>query len=268
MAKIEVTPDSTNESLEQSEEKVTKDDAVADKNITVNADASSATITPKEVQETPIEESVRPDWLPQKFKDAEELAKAYGELEKQFSSRTQEEAKAEPTQEVSEQGTALDGYYDEFSKNGSLSDKSYQSLEKNHGLSKQLVDGYIEGQKAIGDAHTQAVHDTVGGKDKYSDLIDWAGKNLSEQEQSAFNRIVDGGSIDEAKFAVQGLMTRAGMVNNPKQPELFEGTSDVTPKDNFGSVAQVTDAMQDPRYEKDPAYRKQVIDKLARSSVI
>ena len=34
------------------------------------------------------------------------------------------------------------------------------------------------------------------------------------------------------------------------------------------SVSQVTDAMQDPRYDKDPAYRKKVTDKLARSTVI
>jgi len=63
-------------------------------------------------------------------------------------------------------------------------------------------------------------------------------------------------------------MTRAGMVHNPKQPELFEGTSDAPPSEAFESVRQVTDAMQDPRYDKDPAYRKKVTDKLARSTVI
>ena len=58
------------------------------------------------------------------------------------------------------------------------------------------------------------------------------------------------------------------MTNNPTQPSLFEGTSDVTPNDAYESVSQVTDAMNDPRYEKDPAYRKKVTDKLARSTVI
>ena len=55
---------------------------------------------------------------------------------------------------------------------------------------------------------------------------------------------------------------------NPKQPSLFEGTSDVVSRDAFDSVAQVTDAMNDPRYEKDPSYRKAVTEKLARSTVI
>ena len=49
---------------------------------------------------------------------------------------------------------------------------------------------------------------------------------------------------------------------------MFEGSVNNTNTDTFGSVAQVTDAMNDPRYSKDPAYRKEVEDKLARSSVI
>ena len=67
----------------------------------------------------------------------EPIYKAYGELEKQFSSRTQEEVKAEPNQQdarkFAEQGQALETYYDEYAKEGALSDKSYKALEKNHG---------------------------------------------------------------------------------------------------------------------------------------
>ena len=52
------------------------------------------------------------------------------------------------------------------------------------------------------------------------------------------------------------------------QQNLFEGDVNVTNTDTYGSVAQVTEAMNDTRYSKDPAYRKEVEDKLARSSVI
>ena len=63
-------------------------------------------------------------------------------------------------------------------------------------------------------------------------------------------------------------MSKANVNYNPNQPELFEGTSDVVSADAYQSVSQVTDAMNDPRYEKDPSYRKKVADKLARSTVI
>ena len=78
--KIEINPDSTNESLEQSAEKVSKDGVDVSKDVNISTDGTTATVTPKEVQEEkPISESVRPNWLPEKFANAEELAKAYGE---------------------------------------------------------------------------------------------------------------------------------------------------------------------------------------------
>ena len=170
-------------------------------------------------------------------------------------------------EQTAEQTSSLNKFYDEYAEKGSLSEKSYQDLAK-QGLDKNLVDGYIEGQKALADNHTNAIHQTVGGKERYAELITWASKNLSEAEQNTFNNLVDGGTLDEAKFAVSGLMMKSGMNFNPNQPELFEGTSDITPNDAYESVSQVTDAMNDPRYETDPAYRKKVTDKLARSTVI
>jgi hypothetical protein len=95
--------------------------------------------------------------------------------------------------------------------------------------------------------------------------VEWAGKNLTEAEQTVYNDMVDSGNIDQAKFAVQGLMTKSGA--NSKQPSLYEGSSDAVSKDAFGSVAQVTEAMNDPRYDKDPAYRKLVEEKIGRSTV-
>ena len=45
-------------------------------------------------QEAPVETSnERPEWLPEKFANAEELAKAYGALEKKMSSKPEEPVK-------------------------------------------------------------------------------------------------------------------------------------------------------------------------------
>jgi len=270
--RIEIKPDETNETLEQSAEKLQKEGIDVSKDVATNRDGETATLT--EVKKEEVPQETRPTWLPEKFSSAEELAKAYGELEKQFSaSRPKEEVNEdvkipEPSKEVEgKRVSSLDKFYDEYAETGSLTDGSYKQLAK-QGLDKQLVDGYIEGQKALADNHTKSIHDTVGGREKYAELIEWAGKNLSETEQNTFNGMVDGGTLEEAKFAVQGLMTRAGISSNPTQPSLFEGTSDVTPNDAYESVSQVTDAMNDPRYEKDSSYRKKVTDKIARSTVI
>ncbi len=222
--------------------------------------------------ETQNLENQRPEWLPEKFKTAQELSKAYTELEKQFSQRqTEEPAKEEakdlsiPKEEASD-SFSVDKYADEYAEKGSLTQKSYDELAK-QGLTKDIVDGYIAGQKAIADTQTAQVHEVAGGQQQYGELIDWASKNLSQEEQTAFNDLTSTGSIDQIKMAVQGLMTKAGMTKAPVQQTMFQGDVNNVSVEQFNSVQQVTDAMNDPRYEKDPVYRKEVERKLANSSV-
>ena len=260
--RLKIKPDNTSETLEQSAEKLKQDGGDISKDIAVNADGEGVKISEPKTEIESTEK--RPEWLPEKFSNAEELAKAYGSLEQEFSSRPKEEAK--PTEEVQEvENKGLDKYYSEFADKGELTDESYAELAK-QGLDKTLVDSYIDGQKLVAETNTKSIQEVAGGKEEYSTLVEWAGKNLSEAEQKVYNDMVDSGNIDQAKFAVQGLMAKSGTVS--KQSSLFEGTSDTVSKDAFQSVSQVTDAMNDPRYEKDPAYRKMVEEKIGRSTVI
>lgn len=223
-------------------------------------------------------EDERPEWLPEKFKNAEDLSKAYSELEKKLS--TDKQVTDNPKEEVEESKTdlsipkateekadvsTLDKFYSEYSENGSLTEDSYTELAK-QGLNKDLVDTYIAGQKAIAENQSASIFDTVGGKDKYQELMTWAGENLSESDVASYNSITDTGSVDQIKFAVQGLMAQAGM-NKSKQPDLFQGDVNVQNTKSFNSLAQVTEAINDPRYTTDPVYRKEVEDKIDKSNV-
>ena len=272
--RVEIKPDSlvNEKTLEQSAEDLKKNDGVdVSENVVVNKDGDTATLTEnkqEDLQKSSEDKTneERPAWLPEKFKNAEELSKAYTELEKQFSGRQKEETKPEEVKEEVQQ-KGLEKFYSEFAETGALSENSYSELAK-QGLDKGLVDSYIEGQKLVAETNTKNIQSVAGGSEKYQELVNWASKNLSKAEQDVFNNMVDSGDVEQAKFAVQGLMTKAGATYNPNQPELFEGTSDVTSPDAYQSVSQVTDAMNDPRYDKDPAYRREVEQKIARSKVI
>ena len=188
------------------------------KDVAVNADGEGAKISQisqEEMQQSSQDKvpEARPEWLPEKFKNAEELAKAYGELEKSFSSRkqTQEQPKDLSIQDVrkaAEGQEALGKFYDEYAQNNSLSDKSYEELATKHNLSRELVDGYIEGQKALTTNQTQAIYNEVGGQEKYGKVIEWATNNLEQTEVEAFNSVMDKGNTAEMKLAIQGLNAR------------------------------------------------------------
>tara|TARA_R100001510_G_C7624254_1_gene184449 strand:- start:79 stop:774 length:696 start_codon:yes stop_codon:yes gene_type:complete len=204
----------------------------------------------------------RPSWLPEKFNNAEDLAKAYGELEKAYSSRQ------EPiTQETAEQATglSLDNYYTEFAENGELSENSYNQLAS-QGLSKELVDSYIEGQSAIADNHVQQIQNAAGSTQDYEKITQWAGSNLPEAEVETFNNIVENGTVEEAMMAVTGLKAR---YNNQvgMQPKILQGQVSA-PTSAYQSTAEIISAINDPRYNVDTAYRKSVEDKIKRSNVL
>ena len=223
--RVEINPDNTNKPLEQSQEDLAKQGINVNES-EVNNNGDSINISQPENTVETSEKEVRPNWLPEKFKSAEELAKAYGELEKKMSS-PQEEREEQPTEKVQENATPeevqqLDKYYDEFIEKNELSEKSYEELDT-MGLPRDLVDGYIAGQKALADNDVSEVQKVVGGQDNYAQLLDWSSKNLNQAEKDAFNDTIDNGSTEQVKIAVQGLMSRAGMSPDNAHQNLFEG---------------------------------------------
>ena len=217
----------------------------------------------------------KPSWLPEKFESGEDLAKAYGELEKAYSSKepNQEKDSLMQLREGAEQkeqadkasAISLDKFYNEFAEKGNLSEKSYSELQA-QGIGKELVDNYIAGQQSIADNQLSPIYEAGGGKDGYADLTKWATDNLSEKEVSTFNKQVERGTIEEAILATQGLKARMENVEG-KSPRLVRGGI-AQGSSAYQSTAEVIAAINDPRYENDTAYRASVEDKIKRSNAI
>ena len=112
--------------------------------------------------ELPQDQSDRPEWLPEKFKSAEDMAKAYSELEKKMGAGAKEdtdeaeqsETEAEDDEEQSEENTSeaykavAEASKEFFENDGQLSEETYNALEK-AGLPRDLVDSYAASQQAL-----------------------------------------------------------------------------------------------------------------------
>ena len=207
------------------------------------------------------EEDARPEWLPEKFANVEEMAKAYGELESRMGSG--EETTEEVTSEPNTQEDAIALASEEFSDKGELSEDTYKSLEK-IGLSKMVVDTYIAGQQAIVNQQQMEITSEIGGMQEYQKLSNWAAENLSDSDLEAYNLTVESGTVDQAKFAIRSLYRQ---FQEAGAPTIAQGSVNGTGIPPFQSRAQVTAAMSDKRYETDPAYRDEVLKRLARSNV-
>ena len=229
----------------------------------------------------------RPEWLPEKFSSAEELAEAYQNLEQEFHTRNQEEPQQyyEESQEAQEyqegdqvtsnnvdsflEGYGLDyqKFEQEFNETGGLSDAAYQALDE-AGIPSEMVDNYLEGQLAMAEQIESSVYDSVGGQENYQAMTEWASDNLNEYEVDAFNHMIESGDNNLVNFAVQGLASRFMLENQDTEPNLISGSGGQSFGSRYESVQQLTSAMSDPRYQSDPAYRREVTDRLQRSNIM
>ena len=244
---------------------------------------SPETTTDKPVEETKPTQS-KPEGLPEKFNSVDELVKSYSELEKKLGEQSQpteqsvdpvskaEEKQEQPksdldiaTKAVDSAGLNMETLSEEFAKDGKLADGSYQSLEK-AGIPKEYVDRFIAGQQAIADQQSATVKNLVGGTEAYDSMSEWAGQNLTETEKQAYNTAVNSKDLEAVKLAVVGLKARYAQ-STGSEPTLVEGKASPSAEQGFASWAQVTQAMSDPRYAKDPAYQAEVKNKLANSKI-
>lgn len=227
-----------------------------------------------QTQETPqSQEQQQQELILGKFQSQEDLIKAYQELESklgqrggQQSSEAQEApSKEEFTADLKEKGVELDGFYSEFYDNdGKLTEESYKKLEE-AGYPREVVDRYMEGQRALMEKEVMEIFDSVGGKENYEAAKSWAMQNLSKEELQAFDRICDTGDKDALKLAVSGLYARY-LASEGKEPNLTHGQVPAGDLAGFASIYEMKEAMRDPRYGMDPEYMKMVENKLRNTT--
>lgn len=162
-------------------------------------------------------------------------------------------------------GLKLEDMNAEYAKDGKLSDASYEKLAK-VGISKEIVASYIDGQNAIRSQVEQKAYASVGGEEKYTRMLTWAATGLKPDETAAFNAAVIGTPAAQA-LAIAGLKARFEAAVG-SGPSLVHGDSPAGASSGYQSRAEVTADMKDPRYRKDPAYRKMVETKLFRSGAL
>lgn len=240
-------------------------------------------VPPVEVK--PAEVPPKPEGIPDKFYNAEtgvvdyaSLAKSYAELEKKVSQPKAPEPNAgeapkddapPPDQGAAEEAVAKAGLdfsalSQEFAEGGKLTDESYAKLEA-AGIPKGIVDQYIAGQQAAVAVAQAEAFAVTGGAEGYKAMVSWAQANMSPEEIAGYNQAVNSPNKGVRDMAVRGLHARYN-AESGNEGELLHGGRKNSGGERFESNAQMMAAMADPKYKADPAYRKQVEQKIANSN--
>ena len=169
-----------------------------------------------------------------KFDSPQSLEQAYLELQKKLGeSREEEPQDDEPEEEPKE-----------------------EQEEKQ----EEATEGQLTEEQA------QQLYTMVGGEKAYQSMLEWAGQNLSKEEVEMYDSVMGAGNANSIYFAVQALSNKYSEAVG-SEGQLLTGRGTAESNAVFRSQSELVQAMNDPRYDNDPAYRSDVMTKLENSDL-
>ena len=236
----------------------------------------------------------RPAWLPAEFESPEAMAKAFADMkaaqkpaeaQKPADATTpaadatkpateapksgEVDASARAAEALNKAGIDVSPFQSEYAQTGDISAESRAKLAE--GLkaqfgeqSRAMVDSFIEGQKAVATNLRTAALAEVGGEDGYKQIATWARTGMSKDQLGAFNKAVESGDMNTVVLAMRGLKASFEAANG-KAPSLVKGEN-LAPgageNGPFASTREMVEAINNPKYAVDPAYRSMVARRI------
>lgn len=169
-----------------------------------------------------------------KFDNAQSLEQAYLELQKKLGESREEEPEDddEPEEEESEDEPEEDD----------------------------------ESENQLTEDQAEQLYEMVGGEKAYQSMLEWASQTLSKEEIDMYDSVMGAGDANSIYFAVQAL-ANTYFDSVGEEGELLTGRGSAESNAIFRSQSELIQAMNDPRYDNDPAYRSDVMAKLENSDL-
>ena len=223
-----------------------------------------------------------------KYRSTEDLEAAYLSLQKKLGQEEDEvdyestdegyEEEEGSDEEVSDEAPAVslinEASEEYWANEGTLSEETIERFSEMS--SQDLVNAYIEIQSKnpqanpqgveMSDAQVNSVMNAAGGEAQYNRIVEWAASNLDNRSIDAFDSVVDSGNPAAINIAFAGLKSRYEEANG-YEGRMLQGKAASSGGDLYRSQAELVAAMSDPRYDSDPAYRADVIEKLELSDL-
>lgn len=211
----------------------------------------------------PTDEEVLDDDGTEKAKPVEEQV-TEADIDKGM--KTQQEGIAKATEILTAKGVDVQAILsDYYAADGKISDENYAKLD-GAGFPKSVVDAMVAGAVAQQGAFDAKVFELGGGKENWKAASAWAAKN-AHASVDAFNKAYASGDIVTIAAVQKGLLADYKAATGTKN-KILQGNRQGAPAPKnavkgFANSNEMVKAMQDPRYNRDATYTKEVEAKVA-----
>jgi hypothetical protein len=169
-----------------------------------------------------------------KFDSPQSLEQAYLELQKKLGESREQEPDDEP--------------------------EEAEEAEEDNDDAEESTEGQLT------EAQAEQLYKMVGGEKAYDSMMEWAGQSLSKEEIEMYDSVMESGNANSIYFAVQALNNKYSDAVG-SEGQLLTGRGSAESNAVFRSQSELVQAMNDPRYDNDPAYRSDVMAKLENSDL-
>lgn len=226
------------------------------------------------------EPAVRPDYIPEKFWDAEtgkprlEAAfTSYSELERKQSGAPADpapavEPSAEPAAPTEGLFTAekMAEYGAAVAAGGLTAEQTAAFAEAN--IPQEIVDRFVGTISDGSNAIDTAVIDVLGSRENFDAASGWLTENGTPAQIDAYNDAINSGSEGVARMAAENLKRMHGAATSAPPTSRVNGTSTpvTTGPELFQGWGDVTESVNNPLYKTSESFRAQHMARLKASS--
>lgn len=257
--------------MEEEKEKSTTEEAVAEGSVNDGADENvketESSSEEKELENT--EESSKEeakeegeDTPPEEESEKEDKEEEEKPEEKDLKDVDAKNVNKEEASDVlKDKGFDYTALQKEFNEKGEISKETRESLAE-VGITDEIIDNYIEGQKARVEKELDDISEVIGGREQLNEVIKWASKNLTDEEKASINGITDANVM---KVYLKDLKNRMEEKEGKMPENTLNGEGGKPSVEMFESQAQMFEAIRDPKYKTDEVYRAKVMKKIQAS---
>lgn len=170
------------------------------------------------------------------------------------------DSKEKATEILKEKGFDFNELQNEYFSTGKISDETKAKLAE-VGITEDVMNNFIEGMEAKAELERNEMAKCIGGREKFDEVLDWSRKNLSKEQLASIDTVRDKYIIEIILKHLKGEMENKEGIT----PDYTKGEGGKPAVEVYRSQAEMFEAISNPKYQKDEAYRLDVQKKIAAS---
>lgn len=170
------------------------------------------------------------------------------------------DTKEEATAILKDKGFDYDALQNEYFSTGKISDETKAKLAE-IGITEDVINNFIEGMEAKAEVERNEMAKCIGGREKFDEVLKWAKENKTPEQLASIDTVRDKYIIEIILKHLKGEMENKEGIT----PEYTKGEGTKVAENVFRSQAEMFEAINNPKYKTDEAYREDVKKKIAAS---